>query len=428
MAQRDTRRAAFAQRIDGRRTGTEPAWVALMRLRSTLMDIAAIAVSAIASAGCGGRVVGTFSPSLDAAAPGAAGKGPIMQGGGQELDGPMAEGSVTADGEQQGDSDVAVEAGDALGQACTSASGTMIPESACALVEQDRVFGSAGVGVDNVVFGSRCDAFCGSLCPGVGPVYVGYWRCQLPQSYVDAYHGVQPEAGVSDGAVEAGPDAGFMCPHWSGRVLIQCQSPPIGRRTESAGARPCEAPAGSLGAQLAERAYLESVSVHAFSTLERELDAHGAPAVLLRDVRRARRDEVRHTAMMTRLARRFGGALRRFESRAPAPVRGLLAIAMENVTEGCVRETYGAVVALIESRISRDPQVRRTMHSIAADECRHAELAWAVAAWVRPRLTAEERRRVDRALRETVAELRQEDDARIVELLVERVWAGSNPA
>jgi hypothetical protein len=38
------------------------------------------------------------------------------------------------------------------------------------------------------------------------------------------------------------------------------------------------------------------------------------------------------------------------------------------------------------------------MRSIAADECRHAELAWAVHAWARPRLTSHERRLIDEAM------------------------------
>lgn len=180
--------------------------------------------------------------------------------------------------------------------------------------------------------------------------------------------------------------------------------------------------ARSTGSILAARASLEAISVHAFARLERELAAHGAPQSLLRDARRARRDELRHTAMMARLARRYHAVPRAPELPAPSPVRSLFAIALENAIEGCVRETYGAVVNLVEARASSDPVVRKAMRSIADDECRHAELAWAVAAWLRPRLTREERDAIERATREAVAALAGDGDARIVGLLAARVW------
>jgi hypothetical protein len=56
------------------------------------------------------------------------------------------------------------------------------------------------------------------------------------------------------------------------------------------------------------------------------------------------------------------------------------------------------------------------MGSIAADECRHAELAWAVHAWALPRLTEDERRRVESAMSEAVAELRSRDRRAVASL------------
>jgi hypothetical protein len=106
-------------------------------------------------------------------------------------------------------------------------------------------------------------------------------------------------------------------------------------------------------------------------------------------------------------------------------VRSLFAIALENAVEGCVRETYGAVVGLVEARVSRDPEVRRASRSIAADECRHAELSWAVAAWILPRLTPGERHAVARAVKDAIAALQREGDARIVRLLQSRVWGSA---
>jgi hypothetical protein len=108
-------------------------------------------------------------------------------------------------------------------------------------------------------------------------------------------------------------------------------------------------------------------------------------------------------------------------------VRSLVAIAIENAVEGCVRETYGAVVGLIEARMSADRGVRRAMERISEDECRHAELAWEVAAWLRERLTDRERAVVDRAMRAAVEELRREADGVVVRELERRVWNELSP-
>jgi len=76
------------------------------------------------------------------------------------------------------------------------------------------------------------------------------------------------------------------------------------------------------------------------------------------------------------------------------PVRGLEAIAVENAVEGCVRETFGAVLALWQSRAARDPMIRDAFGVIARDEARHAALAWAVDAWIATKIDADARARV----------------------------------
>jgi hypothetical protein len=156
-------------------------------------------------------------------------------------------------------------------------------------------------------------------------------------------------------------------------------------------------------------AWLEAVSVHAFERLERELAAHGGPPALRRDARRARRDEVRHTAMTTRLARRRGVTPAVPDRPSTMHVRALVEVAVENAVEGRVRETYGALIALVEAFSSPDRSLRRPMRAIAADECRHAELAWAVHAWAMLRLTDDERRAVARAMKDAIAEIAARD-------------------
>ncbi len=361
-----------------------------MRLRSTLLHIAQIAI--LAPAGCGGSIA-PASVETDS--------GPYVPGDDSGLEASVDSGDAAPDVDLP---EVAC-GGCGCNNGPTVPSGNASPAQACAIA--GMTYGGPFGG------GPACDAYCQSI-GNTG----GGFSCSLPQSYFDAYQSAQGDGG---GGGDAGADGGPVCPAWNGDVVIGCGYNCTGRRTE--GVMEVAGCAGeSVGAMLAGRATLEAVSIHAFATLERELAAHGAPAALLRDARRARRDEVRHTAMMTRLARRFGGEPRAFVAPPAAAVRSLLAIALENAVEGCVRETYGAVVGLVEARASRDAGVRRAMRSIAADECRHAELAWAVAAWVMPRLTPDERATVDRAMHEAVRDLGREGERGIVRLLAERVW------
>jgi hypothetical protein len=145
--------------------------------------------------------------------------------------------------------------------------------------------------------------------------------------------------------------------------------------------------------------------VHAFDRLARELDAHAAPRRLVKAALRAKRDEIRHTKMAKGLATRAGG-----ETRAPEvpalPVRDLFAIAMENAIEGCVAETFAALLAEVQWQRAKDDAIARAMKIIAADETHHAALAWDVAAWIESQLTPAQRALVSEARRAAATELR----------------------
>jgi hypothetical protein len=58
----------------------------------------------------------------------------------------------------------------------------------------------------------------------------------------------------------------------------------------------------AAGAWLAQAAWLEAASVHAFVHLAKELSEHGAPRALVKLALASAKDEVRHTTMMTHLA------------------------------------------------------------------------------------------------------------------------------
>ena len=189
-------------------------------------------------------------------------------------------------------------------------------------------------------------------------------------------------------------------------VLVQPTNPQCayGRKPEGfelAGASDAASP---LGRFFTEAAELEAASVPAFLRLAEELAHHRAPVDLVNRARDAARDEIRHTAMMTSLARRFGA-----EPSTPEipsrPVRSLFEIALENAVEGCVHETYAALQATHQARHAGDRRIRKVMQRIAEDETRHGALAWNVAAWLEPLLSDDERARIERARIDAAASL-----------------------
>src|ERR1019366_7023529 len=87
------------------------------------------------------------------------------------------------------------------------------------------------------------------------------------------------------------------------------------------------------------------------------------------------------------------------------PVRALEAVAIDNAVEGCIRETYGALVGMWQARFAGDPRVRRVMRAVARDEGRHAALSWEIARWAELRLIPQARKRLEAAKAEAIAQL-----------------------
>ena len=162
--------------------------------------------------------------------------------------------------------------------------------------------------------------------------------------------------------------------------------------------------ADHLGAYFANAARLEAASVVAFHRLARELSALCAPRQLIVAAARSALDEIRHAGVVAQLARRSGAEPWRVDV-APQARRSRFAIALENAVEGCVRETYGALLAQHQAACALDPAVRKAMRMIAQDELRHAELAWRVAAFLDPQLNSAERTQLLAAKRDALTQL-----------------------
>jgi hypothetical protein len=149
-------------------------------------------------------------------------------------------------------------------------------------------------------------------------------------------------------------------------------------------------------------AWMESVSVGAFAQLDVDVAEH-APELRPR-VARAVRDEQRHARAARSLARALGVRPAR-APQSPRLRRSLDEAALENAVEGCVRETFGAVVACVQAERAEDPALRRFFRSIARDELAHAALSWDLHRALMSRASVATRRRVAAAQRRALDEL-----------------------
>jgi hypothetical protein len=127
--------------------------------------------------------------------------------------------------------------------------------------------------------------------------------------------------------------------------------------------------------------------VPAFLQLAAELSRQQAPAGLIRGALAAAGDEARHARGCALLASRH---LRQCVQPAlpdVAPRRsctgraGLEQLALESWIDGCLAEGVAAAHAARAAAQSGDPEARALQLRVAADERRHAELAWSILEW-----------------------------------------------
>jgi hypothetical protein len=149
-----------------------------------------------------------------------------------------------------------------------------------------------------------------------------------------------------------------------------------GRRTL---ARDDVPPFDPVAAHWHEVARGEHASVFAFAALAGALEAHAAPAELVRAARGAQRDEVRHARFAYRWLERVSGVrVRPGALPAPRPDADLETLALEALRDGAFEESLGAALAAHLAEVADDPTLAAALRAIAREEARHAELSWRV--------------------------------------------------
>ncbi|HMY18410.1 MAG TPA: ferritin-like domain-containing protein, partial [Polyangium sp.] len=133
-----------------------------------------------------------------------------------------------------------------------------------------------------------------------------------------------------------------------------------------------------------EMAAMEHASVASFARFSLQLMALGAPAELLVEAHRAALDEIEHARVAYRLATLFGSTSVGPDN-LPAAVAaipmGIVEFVESLVEEGCVGETLGAGEAREAASAATSVVLTEALAKIAADEERHATLAWRTLQW-----------------------------------------------
>ncbi len=203
-----------------------------------------------------------------------------------------------------------------------------------------------------------------------------------------------PNCGVSNGgdacaidcqrictAVTGASNDAFSCfrgANGDGGTTIQylCGACGVGRIPEGLAACP---EGETVGERLAFQAYYEAASVFAFEDLAATLGAAvrgGAVecAGLAARAEKAAGEETVHAASMAALAAQYGVVATL--PKRPASRREMIELARENAIEGCVRETFGALVAAHQARFATRADLRLAFAGLADDEASHASLSW----------------------------------------------------
>ena len=153
----------------------------------------------------------------------------------------------------------------------------------------------------------------------------------------------------------------------------------------------------------------EAAAAVAFHRMVQELVAFSAPCMLVEGAQNAAREEKQHAAHAYALAKERGASAHElssiYEQKTAFESRSLLDFALENVSEGVVRESFGAMLNAHQATQASESSVCAFYTQITEDELGHAALSMRVHAWAMSQLSEADRTTVRAALRQAVATL-----------------------
>lgn len=214
----------------------------------------------------------------------------------------------------------------------------------------------------------------------------------LPGSEIRGLDTAQTKAKRAEGTKDACCYGWFKrCP--GGRPLLDDAGTPVVASFETGLERAWSSerevlPASPEARAFAARAWLddaamEHASVASFGRVALELLSLGAPPELVEGAHLAAVDEIRHAKTCLSFARACGAGDVEPGRLAAVPQRSadFARFAADTFIEGCVGETIAALVVTRAAAGAEDLSVRQALEEIAADEARHAALAWKMVSW-----------------------------------------------
>jgi hypothetical protein len=165
---------------------------------------------------------------------------------------------------------------------------------------------------------------------------------------------------------------------------VECRGGWIADETVAESSRLAAAERAKLASAWTEIALMEHASIAAFARFTLHLLKLAAPASLVELSNQAMADETVHAKLAFTLASGYAGHV---IGPGPLDIDGALErctfrdILVTTIREGCIGETVAAIEAAEALEHVEDSAARRALERIAADEARHAELAWKFVAW-----------------------------------------------
>merc|ERR1719367_2002722 len=140
-----------------------------------------------------------------------------------------------------------------------------------------------------------------------------------------------------------------------------------------------------IGLYWLQQAEAEHASVASFARHTLQLMSLGAPSELLKASQAASIDEIKHAKMCYSFASIFLDTDIVPESLNVDGSLGdldLESIVKSVIREGCIEETLASIEAHYRAHHATDHEVKQVLNEIAADETRHAQLAWDTISWI----------------------------------------------
>ena len=128
----------------------------------------------------------------------------------------------------------------------------------------------------------------------------------------------------------------------------------------------------------------EHASVASFARHTLQLLTMVAPPSLLTGSQKAALDEIKHAKMCYGIAEAFLGKTIQpstLDIEGSVKLHGGEENLQSVINEGCIGETISAVRAQLGAHYAKQPMVKDSLETIAADEANHAQLAWNTVQW-----------------------------------------------